>query len=135
MLLELVNQGIRNLERPINWRILCKEVPHKRIEGELAHKQRLEIIHFRFFDNVVRCYAAATVDNTANNGVLDIILLRGCGFTVVVIIKLRNLGVVALDQTAAGRVPFLSGEREACILAQWVDGLDQTLTKTGLPHD
>jgi len=106
MLLELVNHGIRNLERPINGRILCKEVPHKRIEGELAHQQCLEVIHLGFFDNIVGRYSAASEDNTADIGMLDIVLLRGRGLAMVVIIKLRNLRVVALDKTAAWGVPL-----------------------------
>ena len=59
----------------------------------------------------------------------------GVGFAVVVIIELRNLRIVALDQTTARRVPLLRRQRETGILAQRIDRLDKTLAETRFADD
>src|SRR5439155_7194318 len=52
-----------------------------------------------------------------------------------IVVKLRNLRVVALDQTAARRIPLLCRECEARVFTERINRLYQPLPKTGLADD
>ena len=53
----------------------------------------------------------------------------------VVIIELRNVRVIALDQSAARGVPLLCGQCQTGVLAKRVYRLDEAFTKTGFAHN
>src|SRR5215471_6676675 len=113
VLLELVDYCIGNLERGFtDRRVLGKVIANERIHAELCREVGLKIVDLRFFHNVVGRDTTTAVNDTAGVGVLDVVFLRRGRFTMIVIIELRNLRIVALDQTAARRVPLLSSQRE-----------------------
>src|SRR2546423_1693581 len=94
----------------------------------------LEVVRLPFGNNLVRRDSSPAVKDPAPNGVLNVLLLRRF-VTMIVIIELRNLRIVALNQTPAWRVPLLRGQREAGILLQRIHGLDQAFTETRFTDD
>ncbi len=56
-------------------------------------------------------------------------------FALVVIFVERDGFVVALNETAAGRVVTRGGKREAGVFAEWRDGLHQALAESGFADD
>ena len=53
----------------------------------------------------------------------------------VVVIEERDVGIIALDQAAAGRVVVRGGERQAGVIAQRENGLHQSLAEGGLAQN
>ncbi len=52
-----------------------------------------------------------------------------------VIVVQRNVGIVALNQTSAGRVILGGRQRQAGVLVKRIDGLHQSLAEGGFAHD
>src|ERR1700678_2380709 len=95
----------------------------------LGQQIRLKFVVLRRLVLFVGRDATAAVHGSAAIGALDVLHIFGlCAFAVV-IIQERYVGVVALDQTAAGRIVMSCGERQSGVVIQRINGLDQTLSK------
>src|SRR5580704_7417890 len=107
-------------------------------EGVVLQERILERIALAGIELHIWHNAAPTIDGAAAVGKFHL-AIRGAGFAVVfaieIIVVKRNVGVVALNQTSAGRVVVSCGERESGIFGQRIDGLHQTLAECGFADD
>src|SRR5438045_4050473 len=122
------------MERRIDSWILRKKLTPECEERKTRRHEILEIVGLRRLDDVIRCDAAATVNDASEIGVAHIFLFR-FRILVVVIVELRDVGIVALDQPSAGRVPLLSREYQRRSVAQCEDRLNQSLAEAGFADD
>src|SRR6266446_231262 len=115
----------------------AREAPHTLVgvEEDVGAQQGLfELAELRRGDLDVRRDATAAGYLAATVGELDLRRMLG-NFALVVIFVERDGFVVALNETAAGRVVTRGGKREAGVFAEWRDGLHQALAESGFADD
>ena len=104
----------------------------------LLKQKLLEVIGLGRIDLLIGRDAAAAVDRAAGVSELDFGVGgvgRQCAGMVVVVVVERDAGVVALDEPARRRVVVIGGQRQAGVLAQVVDRLNETFAERDLAHD
>ena len=79
--------------------------------------------------------AAAAVNGASAVGHLYVGAVPLIQIRVRVVIQERNIGIVALDQAAAGREVVSGGQREAGVIAEREHGLHQALAEGGLAEN
>src|ERR1700679_1835280 len=111
--------------------------PFRREIEELVLGQQigLELVVFRRFKLLIGRNTASAVNRPAAIGALHILQILGLGALAVVIVEERNVRIVALDQTTAGRVVMRGSEREPGVVLQRIDGLNQTFAERGLTQN
>src|SRR5262245_55600869 len=106
MLFEVFDQGIRCMEVGIHGRILRYEFARERKHCETSRDAELEIVGLFWRYDVVRPDTSAAVNHASEIRMLDLVLFLLRTISVVVVIELRDVRIVALNQSAARRVPL-----------------------------
>ncbi len=96
-----------------------------------AEQLGLELVVLGRFVLLVRRNSAAAVDRSSAVGALDVQRILGLGAFAVVIIEERDVGVVTLDQAAAGRIVVRGRQRQSGVVVERENGLNQPLTESG----
>ena len=110
MLLEVLDQCIGGMKIRVDHRVLREKLTGERKDGETIRDAELEVIRLFRSDRVVRPDTSPAINDAAEIRMLDLVLFLFRTISVVVVIELRDVRIVALDQPAARCVPLLSGE-------------------------
>jgi hypothetical protein len=106
--------------------VVAREVEERRLHVKLG----LELVDLGRGVLFIGGDAAAAIDGAAAIGHLDV--LHVLGFVlVIVVIEERLIGVIALDEAAAGCIEMGRGERQAGVFGERIDGLHQPFAESG----
>lgn len=135
--LEVLHNGVVNCEVLVDGAV-GEEVRSEFEERLILQNRGLEGRVFWEVDVLVGRDAAAAVDGASGVGEFDLGVALVCllgGVAHVVVIVERDVVVGALDEASAGRVVVKGREREAGVVGDLVDRLDEALAKGGFAYD